>query len=451
MEQLPAELLTEILSSFSLEDPILELFERQRRLRTLRNASMVSKTFNNVAEPLLYRTIDLNLHDCITTFPNLLQSLFLRPQRQRYVNDLYMRECQLDPSHHMPPYANVVSAELTRHMLSVIRKLHLPDRLRVDLVCTTEGRSRKNESVEAVAIVFICICSNLRCCRIDWGDFDPNRTLLMRVFRELHNSRGISLGTNIPLQRLRHVSLQTCDPWPLDRYQVLLQLPLLESVEVNSLDVQIPPHPTRWTSRVTKLDVAHDFELGYHELLRIFDLFPTLTSLTLRWRYMAELKYSKNVGDALRERGNSLLALHVVPIEADGKLTSAGSLASFATLRTLEIPGRLLLDDDTAKYWSENETTDLTIPDIVLPPSLEDLRIDYDDDHFQQILDALITNLLVDERFSRLQKITMRRVSPFDGDLGPTKWSMLPGRMGGEDEHGHATVLVRSSATGFSA
>lgn len=442
MESLPVELIAAILDYLAIDLDHADRVARKRSLRDLSSAALVNATLNRLAEPLLYASIDLqNESTPVAMLAAVLHALFLRPRRQRYVQAVRMHDSQLDPSHHMPPYDDAIPATLLPYLSEVVAALPLPEDLRADFALCIQNRSTKYEPAEAMATVLLCVCPLLRRCHINWGDWDPHRSLLARVLTELLEGSPPSLPTSErPLRFLAHLSLQSSDSLPLDRHRALLRLPSLQSVSFGWVDAasDVP-----FTCTAQRLELLECLNAEAGDLACFFATFPMLRSLKVTVSHVPEYLCidMDSCGHALRAHGRDLAELSIAiatdsrpdPCELVADIAAFGSAAGLASLRKLEVAlpsfhehqghgcGAFSAEDMT-RYQEGN----------LLPTQLTELRLVDSAPRQERIMD--------EPRFTMLAKFMMGRAHLSHWDPAEDGWVASMSEM---DDAGVAYTLRR--------
>lgn len=297
MEALPEELLARVFSYLCICNVFWSVHrEAQRRLAALSASSQVNRTFNRIAEPLLYESLDLRITrsrtfqilgqpgvECVTgietpiSVVTLLCALFARPHRQQYVRNLHIEE----PDGSKRGWWKTFPPGLLENMRNTIDNMELPYGLEEDLVNAIKGDTRRSE--HGMTVMVVCLCSNLRSLQINGSRSVFTCTTLWEFLKYCGKPASASTTMTAPLQRLEHLQLDyvnahlgSCGP--------LLQRPQLRSFNISQDELQdflFTECDTKFTSALTTLSVRGLSQCPGNELKRIFASFPSLECLTI--------------------------------------------------------------------------------------------------------------------------------------------------------------------------
>lgn len=416
MKALPEALISQILSHLYIEPDKYCYPDTSRRPAALYAVSQVSKTLNRLAEPFLYKTIDLIGDGGVGPLCRIIESLLTRPRRQQHVQNVYMG----DPQDRLDVYSDAVSIEFQAHLLAAIDNLDLSEELRKELAEAMRVEADAWAMDQGNVTVLLCICPNLRSWHFEVDSLESD-TLLMRVLA--HSGRSASNPAKTkPLQRLEDISLWNAFAVIQD-LAPLLELPSLNSCFIAPVGATFEEYPA-FTSRVTTLSLCDIDRLDDEDVRKIFACFPFLKSLALHSRdnvYDARLDDApvdiyRRIGDALRECAAALTSLDLEISQAADNWEHTGSLSDLTCLTSLTIPLAFFMSRDERIH--ERHLVD------ILPTNLRELCVFECSYRLRRALDAQILELLADKRFHGLRTLRMTCAESFHGDLQSVGWSL---------------------------
>lgn len=409
MVHLPEEILERICSH--LRTDAEKHVERKTKLATLLNVSLASKTFNRIARPEIYHTIDLINH--IERLRPLLSIILSQPKLDALVREIHVgnRETHRreDVSYHVEPKLEVP-----------VERLPPSQRLREGLL------QRLKEGFEdAELAVLLSLCYKLEVLHF-YTPFED--TLVSRVMAEglaVAPSSLLDEDDKRPFRHIRDVHVEHCDTEyasGFDELIPLLKLPALHTLRGWALQVdEGMQSAARLTSTVKRI-LLEDSLVDAEGLEGLLPVCPALEVLSIHWG-------SATVGDcemdfdrmaaAINRHGSRLRTLILRPEEAEGdeRRSSLGSLKSLRELRVLEIWGPVLFG-----YFGEDDRPPSTHLVDILPCTLNTLEITPVDDEHAELQDEMFWTLMNDGRYQELTTIRVNRNKLFSQDLAESDW-----------------------------
>jgi len=430
IQKLPEEIIAEICSYLVLQIITDENKSEQCvRRYTLANACLVSKAFRRIAQPLMYRVVDLTYEG--QDFGSLANSMamFTGPPgtqdlpwslRWRAGQDSFAFNSAFNSDRALSP--------------SAMASVNWPEGLSHQLLHRLQGPSASPVSLH------LCLCRNIEVVQLE-TDSSEAVQLALDVVQEMYASNPqLPLQHPLPLQNLRELTIDGLHgrhPMEsVDAFVILLHLPCIHTFRASYKVCDRPAAFEGIKSSVQNMELQAIWHMNGPTLAALLQACPRLVTLSIGWSGMQEIDvpmfYEKLI-EAIDLHGQTLTSLtldterlYTGPYSeqlARERMPTLRGMQNLVLLSLTEftLTGRHPVYHDFFFDWGTF--------DHLLPVSLETLCIynrSFDDG---VPLERFLIALLDDEDLANLQRIRLINWKGFENDVRKKGWDVTKGSM----------------------